>query len=216
MKKIQRVIIVVNGEISNDQWARTQAETGQYLIGVDGGTNHIFRWGMVPDLIVGDLDSIDASARAAYTDLNCPFITYPPAKDQSDLQLALEQATSMEPDHILVLGGLGKRVDHTFGNILLMIQCDTIPVTMTDEVHELQIIRQKTYFHDMSGDTLSLFSLTAKTVGVTTFGMQYPLRAETLYLGDTRGLSNEIKNPDAWVSLEEGLLLAIRVKRTLV
>ncbi len=212
--KPQQIVMVVNGLIEDYRWAYEQAEKGQYLIGVDGGNNHIYRMGLVPDLIVGDLDSIHRQARYDFESKDIPFLTYPSQKDQSDLQIALEHAASMTPKEIVLLGALGNRFDHAFGNVVLMTSLEEqgIPVVLMDETHFIRIITRSLEIKQAVGDALSLFSLTPRASGITTQGLYYPLNDETLFFGDTRGLSNEIMDPDAKVTLKEGRLLTIRVK----
>lgn len=214
--KIDNIAVVVNGAIKDYAWTRKAIQACDYVIAVDGGGNHLQTMGLYPDLVVGDLDSITAEARQSFVDHQCEFMTFPAAKDQSDLQLALEYAVSLKPSQIWLLGALGKRFDHAYANVLLLnLFADSdVPVIIADETHEIRIITSRACFSGMTGDTLSLFSLTAQTLGVTTRGMAYPLKSEPLYSGDTRGLSNIIEDPDASVSLDSGRLLAIRIRKT--
>ena len=215
-KKIESAAVVVNGAIEDYRWARSAILACDYLIAVDGGGNHIHAMGLFPDLVLGDLDSITAAAKEAFSAHGCSFMTYPSAKDASDLQLALEHAASLHPRQIILLGALGKRFDHAYGNVLLLnfFTDRGIHVVILDETHEIQVIDSQVNFSGMAGDTLSLFSLTPTTLGVTTHGMAYPLKHESLHMGDTRGLSNIIKDPEASVSLDKGRLLAIRIRKT--
>ncbi len=212
--RIQAVAVVVNGTIRDATWTKERIMNCDYVIGVDGGNNYLHRMGIVPDLIIGDLDSIAEETRIFFTDRGCSFMTFPAAKDQSDLQLSLEHAASLHPDRIHLWGALGKRFDHAYGNVLLLSRMadQGVRVVIEDEDHEIQVITARKEYQNMAGDVLSLFSLTPETTGVVTRGMAYPLCRETLYQGDTRGLSNIIKDPEASVSLESGKLLAIRIR----
>jgi thiamine pyrophosphokinase len=215
-KKIESAAVVVNGAIEDYTWARSAILACDFVIAVDGGGNHLHAMGLFPDLVVGDLDSIAPAAKESFTEHGCVFMTFPSAKDESDLQLAMDHAASLHPRQIFLLGALGKRFDHAYGNVLLLnLFADRgIHAFIVDETHEIQVITSRANFDGMVNDTLSLFSLTPETRGVATSGMVYPLKHESLYMGDTRGLSNIIKDPEASVSLETGRLLAIRIRKT--
>lgn len=209
------ILIIVNGAMDDYVSYRPVVAASGYIICVDGGTNHAFRMGLRPDLIVGDLDSIDTEVKGYYERQGCVFQKFPAEKDESDLQLALAAAAARQPSLITIIGALGRRFDHAFGNVVLLSKlCDRgIAAEIVDATHTVRVFDRELTVTGQAGDLLSLFSLTPRAEGVTTTALKYPLRSETLYAGDTRGLSNELLGATAKVTVASGKLLAIHVKR---
>lgn len=213
--QINRIILIANGSFENLDFYRTQITCDDYVICADGGAKHALSLGIIPQLVVGDLDSLDDNIFRTLSKGITQFLEYPSEKDESDLELALLKALDMKPQEIIIWGALGKRVDHFFGNLMLL----TLPLKqgirtkLVDEDHEIFVIDKTIELISEKGDYLSLFPLSARVTGVTTYGLKYPLMGENLYLGPTRGLSNEFITNKAKVTIEDGLLLVIRVKR---
>jgi thiamine pyrophosphokinase len=115
-----RAIIVAGGQAGgNEDWRRWVWE-GDWIIGADGGAAQALAWGLVPHLVIGDMDSLPGEARAALEAQGSRFVVHPRAKDETDLELALTYATQRGAREIVVLGALGGRLDHTLANVLLL------------------------------------------------------------------------------------------------
>lgn len=211
---INRILIFCNGDFKNLDFYRQLIKEDDFIICADGGANHALAIGAIPDIVVGDLDSINMEVLKQLKDCSTKFYKYPCEKDMSDLEIALEKAFELEPKEILLLGALGDRLDHSLGNIMLLTLATEkgIKAKIIDEFHEVFIIKDKLVLHGAIGEYLSLFPLTAEVKGVKTKGLKYPLKNETLYFASTRGLSNEFINEEAEVSIEQGYLLAIKVR----
>jgi thiamine pyrophosphokinase len=115
-----RAIIIAGGQAGgNEDWRRWVWE-GDWIIGADGGAAQALAWGLVPHLVIGDMDSLPGEARAALEAQGSQFVVHPRAKDETDLELALTYATQQGAREIVVLGALGGRLDHTLANVLLL------------------------------------------------------------------------------------------------
>ena len=209
---MKRVLIIANGELDAATASRLRIAAADRLVAVDGGANHCHALGLVPSLIVGDLDSLTPESLAHFTRAGVPFERHPAHKDETDLELALVGAVHQGAEHILLAGALGGRLDMTLANVLLL----TLPQLRGRRV-ELWEGQRTTWLirptgdevHGQPGDTLSLIPLQGDAEGVTTEGLTYPLRDETLCLGQTRGMSNVLGTPCARIRLRTGLLLAV-------
>jgi len=212
---IKRIIIIANGGFSNLDFYRDQITGEDYIICADGGAKHAITLGITPHLVVGDLDSIDSGVYESLQGGITRFEKYPSEKDESDLELALEIALNMYPHEIIIWGALGKRIDHLYANLTLL----TLPLSqgirtkLIDEEHEIFVIDNEIELKGEKGDYLSLFPLSTQVKGITTQALKYPLKDETLAIGPTRGLSNEFTAEVVKVTIEDGLLLVIHVKR---
>jgi len=212
----KEVIIIANGSFNDLDFYRRQLKDDAYIICADGGARYALKLGIKPHLVIGDLDSIDSEVYEALNESHTQFVKYPAEKDESDLELALLKALSLKPDQIIIWGALGKRTDHLFANLMLL----TLPLKsgiktkLVDENHEIYVVDKELELSGNIGDYLSLFPLSQEVKGITTQGLKYKLQNETLFLGPTRGLSNEFTHNTARVSFVQGLLLVIHVKRT--
>ena len=163
------------------------------------------------DLVVGDLDSVSAEALAAAVSAGSLIERHPVEKDATDLELALDRAADMDPEHIVVIGGDGGRLDHFLANSLLLghdrYRGSRLSAYMGDA--HLFVVRDHLALHGAVGEVVTLLPLHGPAIGVTTDGLRYPLRGETLDPSSTRGVSNEFVEIEATVRLDAGVLLAI-------
>jgi thiamine pyrophosphokinase len=199
---VTRTVVVLAG--GPDPPAGFTVPEGAAVIAADSGADQ----GVRVDLAVGDFDSISADAlrRAADTE------PYPPEKDATDLELALAAALRREPERILVVGSAGGRLDHLFGSLLLLAADAYADVVVDACLGEavVHIVRGTRVLHGELGELVSLFALHGPAEGVTTEGLQYPLRGESLDPGSSRGTSNVFAAAEARVTVERGVLLAVR------
>jgi thiamine pyrophosphokinase len=214
----KRIVIIANGDLENPAFYRELLSEDDYIICADGGSRHARTLGLTPDLIIGDLDSVDPQALPKTGALKPEVISYPPTKDHSDLELAVEHAVKLKPGEILMIGALGgNRVDHSLFNLMLLRRplIAQIPARIIDCDQELFMISDQLAIEGQGGDYLSLFPLTADVEGVTTTGLKYPLENETLKFASSRGLSNELLSARASVSISRGMLLVIKTRKGL-
>jgi thiamine pyrophosphokinase len=181
------------------------------VVGADSGIHHAHALGIHVDLLVGDLDSVDADVVDAAIASGTEVERHPVAKDATDLELALLAARDRECSRVVVVGGYGGRYDHLLANALLLAspQLSGIEVeAMLDNAHVF-VVRGTVGLYGAPGDRCSLLPVGGPAVGVRTEGLRYPLRRETLYAGSTRGVSNEFVVGTAVVALDDGALLAV-------
>jgi thiamine pyrophosphokinase len=142
---------------------------------------------------------------------------YPPEKDETDLELALHAAHGSGCQEIIVLAGLGGRLDHALGNLYLLLQpaFSTAGARLDDGCVEAFWVRRRAVVQGRVGDTVSLLPLLGPVDGVTTRGLRYALHGETLYPEHTRGISNEMVETEATIALAQGLLLCLHERKAL-
>jgi thiamine pyrophosphokinase len=181
---------------------------GATVIAADGGADLAWHLGVEIDLVVGDLDSISPAALAGAAQVE----RHTAEKDATDLALALAAALRLEPERILVLGSAGGRLDHLFGSLLLLAAQDFAGVQVDAQLGSaaVHVVRRERVLHGEPGDLISLFAVHGPARGVVTDGLVYPLRAETLEPGSSRGVSNVFAAREARIDLERGVLIALR------
>ncbi len=191
---------------------RLSALTQPYVVAADRGATTALTFGFEPHVVVGDLDSIDASTLLELHQRGVPIESHPRDKDATDGQLAIARALQFGPSQLVLLGFLGgPRLDQALANVLLLVGLET-PTVLLDERNECVLVRPRASYTWRTEPTeiVSLLPLANDVRGVRTEGLRWPLRSETLRLGDTRGVSNEPIATTATVSIEQGLLLVTR------
>jgi len=208
---MQRILIFANGEIPRLENARLLLHADDYTICADGGTRHALALGLKPNLVIGDMDSIDNGQWQKLKDAGVPIELFPRDKNETDLELALDHAIELEPKVILIIGALGGRLDQTFGNTALLsdARLSAVDVRLDDGVEEIFFCRAQEEVRGRSGDVVSLIPWGNPVHGVQTQGLKWQLHSETLFPEKTRGISNEMSGEVASIKIESGLLLVI-------
>jgi thiamine pyrophosphokinase len=211
-----RTIIIAAGSIDDPQRDHQRIQPTDFIIAADGGAAYSHMLGLEPDVIIGDLDSLDQDILQQYRQRDINIITHPTHKDATDLELAIEYALQQDAAEIIVLGALGQRWDHSLGNILLLAnpEFQTVPLRMVSGPVEIGLVQpSKMYAIDGKiGDLVSLIPLKGDVSGITTQGLEYPLEKGRLRYGATRGISNTLTQPTATVSIQQGLLLCLHTR----
>jgi len=213
--RVNRVVIFANGQYISTSFYLQELQQDDYVIAVDGGANFLAKINITPDLIVGDLDSIAEDVLEKYSQNGIPIKKHKSEKDESDLELTLYQAMELGPSEIVVFGAMGKRIDHLYANITAMLEPmkQGLRIYLKDESQEIMVTDSKLTVYGEPGDYLSLFPLSKEANNIKSTGLKYSLNGETLYLGPSRGLSNEFINNKATVTLTGGYLLVIKTLR---
>jgi thiamine pyrophosphokinase len=210
-----RAVILANGDLPNPEAARALIKLGDRLIAADGGMQHLGRLGLQPDILVGDMDSLEPGLLARLERAGVRTVRYPTHKDETDLELALQLAVAEGCRELLVVGALGGRLDHTLGNLSLLRDpgLSGCTVRLDDGLQEVFWITDQAELHGAPGDVVSLLPLQGEVSGVTTEGLEYPLHAETLYPYKTRGISNVMTGAHARVTITSGSLLCVHTRQ---
>ncbi len=177
------------------------------VIAADAGLVHALDLGLRVDLVVGDLDSVDA---ATLEGLHVDVERHPTTKDATDLELALAAARNRGAARVVVLGGGGGRLDHLLGNALLLGSAEWEGMDLEWRVagSRAVVVRDAAELAGRPGDLVSLLPLGGPAV-VTTSGLRWSLEGETLPPGTSRGISNELTAPVATVAVASGVVLAV-------
>lgn len=203
-------IIVANGEMQVNARLQELWQRADLRIAANGGARNTRLFlGHAPHVAIGDMDSVDDETRVWLAEHRVELIQYPRAKDETDLELALRLAQERGADEITILGALGGRVDQFLGNVLLLTQSRNLKIV--DAASEMWIGQGNDVIQGKKGDTVSLIPLDKAVEGITTKGLEYPLRDETLERGSTRGLSNVMLGERATVLWDYGMLLLVHL-----
>ena len=203
------VIVVAGGDAP--QSGRTVPPHAA-VIAADGGLDHAYALGLRPDLLVGDLDSVSASALARARAEGVAIDHHATAKDETDLELALDHVCARGATRALVLGAGGGRLDHALGNLLLLGSERYASIELDAWIGDatVSVVRARRRFALRAGEVVSLFAMGGPAFGVTTHGLEYPLRHEMLSPGSSRGISNVVIDGPIMIEVADGVLLAVQ------
>jgi thiamine pyrophosphokinase len=206
----ETVVVVAGGRPSRTPSAALPPAT--VVIAADGGIDRARSLGLVVDIAIGDFDSVtpdglaDAEARGARIE------RHPAAKDATDLELALDAAIALVPSRIVVVGSDGGRLDHLLGSLLLLAdeRYARAEITAFLGADRVDVVRGSRVLPGQPGRIVSLLPVHGGAEGVTTDGLEFPLRGESLPAGTSRGTSNVFTVTEAHIGVARGCLLAIQ------
>ena len=185
------------------------------LIAADKGLEFFMETGLVPDLVVGDFDSLSENGKKYLDSLKtAEVLRLKPEKDDSDTQSATNLAIQKGAKDILLLGATGSRIDHIMANLGLLSLGERkgVSVTMVDSCNYVTLVKSGTVLEreEQFGQFVSFFPVGGDVEGLTLEGVKYPLCGYHLTVADS-GLtvSNEITSPKARVTFTKGSLLMI-------
>lgn len=213
---MQRIIIFANGNLPDLNKARDLLLPDDFIICADGGTRHALDLNLTPNLVIGDMDSIENEQWQRLKALGVAVELFPRDKNETDLELAINHAIELEPREIVIVAALGGRLDQTIGNIALLtdLQLATFSVRLDDGAEEMFFCRDQAQVHGRSGDIVSLIPWGNPVRGVQTQGLKWILDHETLYPEKTRGISNEMLSELATIRISSGNLLIIHTRNS--
>ena len=198
---------------------RSLAQNADWLIAADGGALLYLKSGLLPHLVVGDLDSLSARVANRLKKAGVDIWRFPPEKDDSDLQLALEAAQVRGAKNILIYGGVSRqfplRPDHLLINLNLLLWAQSRGLNakwLLDSKTSLFAAGEETVIEGERGDTVSLIPLSEKVEATTLEGFAYPLKNEDLLRESSRGLSNQLADSRGIIRKGSGRLLAVHIK----
>lgn len=209
---MKRVIIFVNGNLSDISRAKKIINRQDCLIAVDGGVKYILKLKLIPHVIIGDLDSIPLSIQKRLERKKIEWIKYPTKKDETDFELTIDYCLGKKFQEIIIFGIFGDRIDHFIANILLLAKIQTenksVKIKIIEGNKNMYILNKEIAINGRIGDEVSIIPIN-KLEEITTDGLEYQLKNEVLFFGSTRGISNVLNKSLAKITISHGTALVI-------
>lgn len=207
---------VVSGGNIDDAFVNRmlEQETPEAVIAADKGMSFFYRNQKMPDVIIGDFDSVDHESLQYFkAQRGVQMLKLNPVKDDTDTEAAIRYALEHGAEQITLLGATGSRLDHVLGNIELLgigLQAG-VPIVMTDANNRIRMIDRGIVLKKEAqhGTYVSLIPYTEKVEHLTLRGFKYPLADAILTGFCSLGVSNEIVDAEAEIIFDGGILLVI-------
>ncbi len=210
--------LIVTGGSLDICWVKEFIKTinAEYIIAADSGLKYIDELGLVPDMILGDYDSVEDGLLDKYKSIDIK--TYPREKDYTDTHIAIINALKAGASEIYILGATGTRMDHTFTNICNMkaaLDCD-VPCFIYDNHNKVYLVNDhmgevKLAKDGQYGEYVSIVPLSEEAV-ISLSGFKYTLDNYVLHQGLSICQSNEIKENEAVINIKKGLVIVFETK----
>ncbi|MDA3004850.1 MAG: thiamine diphosphokinase [Actinomycetota bacterium] len=183
------------------------------VIAADSGLHAAQKLEMHVDFVIGDFDSVDASALARATSAHTQTIRHSADKNFTDLESALLFAADKKTERIVIVTAGGGRLDHQFGFVAAMFNPKLREIKVEALWHTSRLFAlQGPATLDVTtqiGDTIALQSFSDKSAKISTTGLRWQLTNESLANFETRGVSNIATANQVSISVELGQLLII-------
>lgn len=206
--------LIISGGARIERDKAVQAARGcELIICADKGAEYALYYGLEPDLIVGDMDSVNKDILQKFKGVKIEAA--PPEKDHTDTHMAVIRALESGADDITMICATGMRNDHFIANVRLLITIFEQGATgrITDDTNTIYICTRSTSLIDKKGLTVSLIAASDKVTGITLEGFKYPLKNHEAGMGWTTGISNEVISDKAHISADSGMLFVFEVHK---
>ncbi len=206
---MKRCVIVGGADISNYEYIRSCLRKEDFTVFCDSGLKHLEALQVKPCLIVGDFDSHEIP------NLDVETVVLPCEKDDTDTVYAVKEAVKRGYVDFLLVGVIGARLDHTLGNVSILLYLDSLGMsgTIIDDYSEMEIVSNSSVSIDDSFAYFSLLNISGTAKGVTALNAKYPLQNAQITCEYQYGVSNEVlPGYTAKVSVREGKLLLIKIR----
>ncbi len=209
---MKRCVIIGGAPIDDYEKIRRYLKNDDFLVFCDSGLMHMAGLGVVPSLAVGDFDSHEIP------DLPIEIIKLPCEKDDTDTVYAVKEAISRGFSEFLLIGMIGARFDHTFGNISILLYLNSLNKKgiLIDDYSEMEIVSQMPAYVSEAYSYFSLLNISGTAKGVTIQNAKYPLTDTEITPQYQYGVSNQVlPGKIAEVSVAEGCVLLVKIKNPL-
>lgn len=207
-----RAAIFLNGSNESSDLLRRVAGRADLIVAADGGARYALEAGVVPDLVVGDMDSLGEDLALEIESRGAALERHPERKDKMDGQLAVLAARERGATAADLLCAGGGRLGALFAVPHILLAAERIGLRSTVVADRVRMFVVEAGYRTVEGEpreSISIFPLSGPAAGVTLEGMEYPLQNASLEPGDTLGFHNELIGREATVSVGKGAVLVV-------
>ena len=206
-----KALLVSGGSIESIKLLKEIAKDMDFIICADGGTDYCIKANLIPNIIIGDLDSISKKGLNFIEENNISIVKFPVKKDNTDTELAIDYLIEKGFIDITLLGAIGSRMDHSLGNILLLkkLKDKNIKGKIIDHHNIIYLVDNKLKVKSRANFYVSIIPITDNGIEVSLKGFEYPLFEAKLEFGSTLGISNSVSENYGFIEIHNGMALVI-------
>lgn len=204
---MKAVVMAAGGAV--DERIRPYLEDSDLVVAADGGAALLLSLGVVPQVVVGDFDSLGEEAAERLQRLGSQLVRVQPEKDETDTELAVRHALERGARSVVLLGAIGSRLDHTLANLLLLGRLASQGISAQAVAPPLTVhaVSRELILRGSPGDTVSVLPILGSAAGVYECGFKYGLAGRNLEPSAVLGMSNELLGREGRISVGRGVLL---------
>ena len=205
------VAIVSGGTAPSEKLLRGYLDKVDFIIAADRGSECLYNYGIVPDLLLGDFDSVKKEVLDTVKLQIKEVLEFPPEKDYTDTEIAIIEAVKRNAEKIYLFGAIGSRMDHTLGNIGLLLTTKKrgAVLEIINDNNRLYLAEKKMKLFGEYGENISFHALCDIVKNFKISGAKYNLETCDLSLLDPRAICNEFIDTEIEISYEDGELLIL-------
>ena len=211
---MKKCLILANGSPPHKKVISYLDKKGyKTLICADGGANSTLKYDIIPDFIIGDLDSIKPETYDYFYD-RCRIIQIKRQND-TDVEKCLKFAIKQKFNETILLGGTGDRLDHSFCNLGIVLKfSDKINIETIHGKSLLSVLKGKLKLKTVPGEIISIYGFDRKTK-IKSKGLKYPLTNFALPFGEKESTSNVAESTEVQLEITGGKIFVIRDFQTM-
>jgi len=199
-------LIVLNGRIEDLNKLKEIGIKYDFILSADGGTDYCLKAGIIPNAVIGDLDSISEESLEKINDGNIPVIKFPVKKDKADSELSIDYLVDMGIKDITLIGAVGSRMDHTLANIFLLSKMHEkgVKVQIIDNYNTICLVDNELVVANKEGYFVSIVPVDSSGIIVSLKGFEYELDRVKIEFGSTHGISNRVIESEGYIKIHKG------------
>lgn len=205
------VAIISGGTAPSERLLKKYLEETDFIIAADKGMECLYNYHIIPDLILGDFDSARKEILDKMKLKTREVMEFPPEKDYTDTEIAIMEGIKRGSERIYLFGATGTRIDHTLGNIGLLLSTKKkgVDLEILDNNNRFYLGQNKMLLKGSYGENISFHALSDKVINLTIKGAKYSLDNYDMSLLDPRAICNEFLDTQIEISYDKGELLII-------
>ena len=200
-----KAAIIANGQLTNYEFHKRVLKKVDVIIAADGGSNHCKKLKIIPNYIIGDLDSVDEKTLLYFLKKGV-IVIKDTDQNKTDLQLAIDLAKEIKTKEFILLGVISTGIDHTLANILCLQKLKNAKII--DDKNEIFYVNNKIEITGKKGQIISVISLTDVS-GLTYSGLKWNVNNAFTKWGWS-GIRNVMTGRKASIKLKKGDILVIK------
>ena len=204
--RYKNILIICNGEVPHSKIIKKFTSLADLIVCVDGGANSALKLKILPDFIIGDMDSIKPETAEKFENIKRIF---KPDQEFTDLEKTLIYLRKFKPEIIHIFGAIGNRIDHSLSNLCILKKFkDNCRLILHTNNSSTEYFNKSFEFIAGEGSIVSLIPIT-RVENITTFGLKYGLKNASLEFGIKESQSNLIESNPVKIIFKKGGLFLI-------